>query len=196
LKGLHRLVAIFIMVFFFLPAFCQERDTIVIMTTDTISKSDRTNQKDSLFLAKHSPKKATIYSAVLPGLGQIYNRKYWKVPIVYAGFGGLIYGIVYNTDQYKYYKEHYVYMLDNNLTEWDGMTISQAEAYKDFHKRWKNLFSLATAGFYVLQILDANVDASLINYDISEDIALVIEPAIILCDGINNSVGLRCCLNF
>lgn len=149
-----------------------------------------------MFLATHSPKKASIYSAVCPGLGQIYNHKYWKVPIVYAGFGGMIYGIIFNTDKYQYYKEQYKYMLDNNLTEWEDLTIKQAEVYKDFHKRWRDLFSIGTAGFYVLQIIDATVDAHLINYDISEDIALIIEPAILSCNGINNSVGLRCCLSF
>ena len=195
MKGLYQLPAVIILVFFFLPAFCQEKDTLVIIT-DTVPKSDRIEQKDSIFLAKHSPKKATIYSAVLPGLGQIYNHKYWKVPIVYAGFGGLIYGIVYNDNKYDYYKEQYKYMLDNNLTEWKDLTIQQAEVYKDYHKRYRDLFYIGTAGFYVLQIIDATVDAHLINYDISEDIALIIDPAILLCNNNNNAVGLRCCLSF
>lgn len=168
----------------------------MVIITDTVPKSDRISQKDSIFLAKHSPRKATIYSAVLPGLGQIYNHKYWKVPIVYVGFGGLIYGIIYNADQYNYYKEKYKYMVDNNLTEYEDVTIEQAEVYKDFHKRYRDLFYIGTAGFYVLQILDANVDAHLINYDINEDIALIIDPVILSCNGINNSIGLRCCLSF
>ena len=195
MKGLYQLPAVIILVFFFLPAFCQEKDTLVIIT-DTVPKSDRIEQKDSIFLAKHSPKKATIYSAVFPGLGQIYNHKYWKVPIVYAGFGGLIYGIVYNDNKYDYYKEQYKYMLDNNLTEWEDLTIQQAEVYKDYHKRYRDLFYIGTAGFYVLQILDATVDAHLINYDISEDIALIIDPAILSCNNNYNAVGLRCCLSF
>jgi hypothetical protein len=195
LKGLHKLPVVIVLVSFFLPSFCQERDTLVIIT-DTISKSEKIAQKDSIFLARHSPKKASIYSAVLPGLGQIYNHKYWKVPIIYAGFGGLVYGVIYNADNYQYYKDKYKYMLDNNLTEWEGITIRQAEVYKDFHRRWRDLLSIGTAGFYVLQILDATVDAHLINYDISEDIALIIDPAIFSYNGINNSVGFRCCLSF
>jgi hypothetical protein len=195
LKRLYQLPAVIILVFFFLPAFCQEKDTLVIIT-DTVPKSDKSSQKDSIFLAEHSPRKATIYSAVLPGLGQIYNHKYWKVPIVYVGFGGLIYGIIYNNDQYQFYKEKYKYMVDNNLTEWEDVTIEQAEVYKDFHKRWRDLFYIGTAGFYVLQILDANVDAHLINYDISEDVALIIDPAILSYNGINNTIGFRCCLSF
>jgi hypothetical protein len=183
------------LVFCFLPVLSQERDTLIIIT-DTISKSDRRAQKDSTFLARHSPRKASIYAAVLPGLGQIYNHKYWKVPIVYAGFGGLIYGIIYEANGYTKYKTLYIEMLDNNLNEKDGVTIRQAEVYKDFHRRWRDLFSIATAGFYVLQIIDATVDAHLINYDISEDITLVIDPTILSCNGIYNSVGIKCCLSF
>lgn len=195
MKGLYRLPAVFVLVFCFLPAFCQERDTLVIMT-DTVPESDKISQKDSIFFATHSPRKASIYSAVLPGLGQIYNHKYWKVPIVYAGFGGLIYGVIYNGDKYKYYKEQYKYMLDNNLTEYEDLTLQQAEVYKDFHKRYRDLFAIGLAGFYALQIIDATVDAHLINYDISEDIALIIDPTLLLCGGNSNTVGIRCCLSF
>jgi hypothetical protein len=183
------------MVFCFLPGLCQEKDTLISIT-DTLTRAERKAQKDSAFIANHSPRKASIYSAVLPGMGQIYNRKYWKVPIVYAGFGGLIYGIIYEADHYNFYKEKYKYMLDNNLSEYEGISIRQAEVYKDFHRRWRDLFSIGTAGFYVLQIIDATVDAYLINYDISEDIALIVEPALLSCNGGYNSVGIKFCLSF
>lgn len=195
MKGLNRLPALLLLVFCFLPALGQEKDTLII-SSDTISITDINTQKDSTFLAKHSPRKASIYSAVLPGLGQIYNHKYWKVPIVYAGFGGLIYGIIYSGDHYNFYKEKYKYMLDNNLSEYEGISIRQAEVYKDFHRRWRDLFAIGTAGFYVLQIIDATVDAHLINYDISEDIALVVDPEILSYNGIYNAVGIKCCLSF
>jgi hypothetical protein len=194
LKGLYRLSAVILIVFYFLPGLCQERDTLII--TDTISKAYLKAQKDSAFIANHSPRKASIYSAILPGLGQIYNHKYWKVPIVYAGFGGLIYGIIYEADHYTFYKGKYKYMLDNNLSEYEGISIRQAEVYKDFHRRWRDLFSIGTAGFYALQIIDATVDAYLIDYDISEDIALKVEPTLLSCDGGYNTVGIKFCLSF
>lgn len=163
---------------------------------DTLSRAERKAQKDSAFIADHSPRKASIYSAVLPGLGQIYNRKYWKVPIVYAGFGGLIYGIIYEADHYNFYKGKYKYMYDNDLTEYEGISIRQAEVYKNFYRRWRDLFSIGIAGFYVLQIIDATVDAHLIDYDISDDIALVIDPTLLSCQGNYNAVGIKFCLSF
>ncbi len=195
MKGLYRLPAVILIVFCFLPGFCQEKDTLISIT-DTLTRSEKKAQKDSIFLTNHSPRKASIYSAVFPGLGQIYNRKYWKVPIVYAGFGGLVYGIIYEARGYNKYKDLYKQMLDNNLNELDGITIRQAEVYKDFHRRWRDLFSIGTAGFYALQIIDATVDAYLINYDISEDITLVVEPALLSCSGGNNTVGIKFCLSF
>ena len=90
-----------------------------------------------------------MYSAVFPGMGQIYNKRYWKVPIVYAGFGGLVYGILYNGENYRINKDLYKYMLDNQLTEYDQVTLKQAEVYKDFHKRYRDLFIIVSAGLIV-----------------------------------------------
>ena len=178
-----------------LTGFTQDRDTLIIIATpDTATKA--LSEKDSLFIANHSARKASIYSAVLPGLGQIYNRKYWKVPIVYAGLGGLTYGVIYNADKYQYYKDIYKYMLDHNLNEWEGMSRLQAEAYKKFHRRYRDLFVIITAGFYIIQIIDANVDANLIDYDISEDLSLIIDPVFMPTIGKNHTVGIRCCLSF
>jgi hypothetical protein len=192
---LYRLISVILIVFSFLPGLCQEKDTLMSIS-DTLTRAERKAQKDSIFIANHSPRKASIYSAVLPGLGQIYNRKYWKIPIVYGGFGGLIYGIIYEADHYSFYKEKYKYMLDNNLSEYEGISIRQAEVYKDFHRRWRDLFSIGTAGFYALQIIDATVDAYLIDYDISEDISLVVEPTFLSFNGDHNAVGIKFCLSF
>jgi len=137
-----------------------------------------------------------MYSAVFPGMGQIYNKRYWKVPIVYAGFGGLVYGILYNGDNYKINKDLYKYMIDNNVSEYDGVTIKQAEVYKDFHKRYRDLFIIVSAGFYGLQIIDAIVDAHLIDYDVSPNLTFTVDPAWQSSPAGIQSFGLRCCLSF
>ena len=157
-------------------------------------------------LQEHSPHKAAMYSAVLPGLGQIYNRKYWKVPLVYGGLGGFGYGIVWNSRRYRFYFDLYKYMLDNNLQELEGRSFKEVEWYKNTHLRYKNLMIILTVGFYALQIVDASVDAYLINFDISDDISLKVDPVMLGPDyagpgfpgtsGSKASFGLRCCLSF
>ncbi len=137
-----------------------------------------------------------MYSAVFPGMGQIYNRKYWKVPIVYAGFGGLVYGIIYEGNHYRTNKDLYKYMRDNQLSQWGGVTIKQAEVYKDFHKRYHDLFIIISAGFYGLQIIDAIVDAHFVDYDVSDDLTFTIDPAYLPSPAGFQSFGLRCCLSF
>jgi len=173
----------------------QDRDTLISMPSPNLPSKARL-EKDSIFIAHHSALKASIYSAVLPGLGQVYNRKYWKVPIVYAGLGGLAYGVKFNGDKYHLYKDKFKYMLDNQLDEWEGITLKEAEFYKNYHRRYRDLFTIITAGYYIIQIVDASVDANLIDYDISEDLSLLIDPVLIPCQGKNNSFGLRCCLSF
>ena len=179
----------------FLPGVAQDRDTTIYIPSPDILSETR-SEKDSLFIAHHSTRKASVYSAVLPGLGQVYNRKYWKVPIVYAGLGGLVYGAKFNGDKYQFYKDKYKYMLDNNLNEWEGISKKEAEFYKNYHRRYRDFFTIITAGFYILQVVDASVDANLIDYDISEDLSLFIDPVLIPCQGRNHSFGLRCCLSF
>ena len=163
---------------------------------DTVIVTGDIDEVDSMFLAQHSPSKAGMYSAVFPGMGQIYNRRYWKVPIVYAGFGGLVYGIIYNGENYRENKDLYKYMRDNQLYEWEGVTIKQAEVYKDFHKRYRDLFIIVSAGFYGLQIIDAIVDAHLIDYDVSDDLTFTVDPFYQPSPACIQSFGLRCCLSF
>ena len=178
-----------------LPLQCQVSDPLNTYR-DTVIVTGDIDEVDSLFLASHSPGKAGMYSAVLPGMGQIYNRRYWKVPIVYAGFGGLVYGIIYNGENYRENKDIYKYMRDNQLNEWEGITLKQAEVYKDFHKRYRDLFIIVSTGFYGLQIIDAIVDAHLIDYDVSDDLSFTVDPYYQPSPAGIQSFGLRCCLSF
>lgn len=150
------------------------------------------------FLPEHSPRKAAMYSAVFPGMGQIYNRKYWKVPIVYAGMGTLMYSAIWNGRRYRHYFDKYKYMteIDPPLPELDGQSLREVEWYKDSHLRYRNLFVILSVGFYALQIVDANVDAHLIDFDISEKLTLTLDPAMLGPGDNEATFGLRCCLNF
>ena len=134
----------------------------------------------------HSPKKATIMSACLPGLGQIYNRKWWKVPIVYAGLGGIGYLAYNNYSEYSSYLHAYEYKT-GDLPE--GVTLnqyetdlankysdSQLQTYKESYRRDFELYSILTVAWYGLNILDACVDGHLYTYDIGDDLSLSIDP--------------------
>lgn len=150
------------------------------------------------FRLQHSPRKAALYSAVFPGMGQIYNRKYWKVPIVYAGMVALGYSAIWNGRQYNHYFDKYKYMTESDppLEDHEGQSLREVEWYKDAHLRYRNLFIIFSVGFYALQIVDANVDAHLIDYDISEDLSFTVDPVLLQPYDNPATFGLRCCLNF
>lgn len=165
-------------------------------------------KRDSLLIEKenkpviidtsyHDPQKAVIYSAILPGLGQIYNKKIWKAPIIYVGFGTLAYFIDRNQ---RYYTDLKSKLLDPDyeLKYFDGdFTEDQLTLGKDTFKRWRDLSIIGTFGFYVLQILDATVDAYMFNWDVDENISLKIEPASLPNPYLANySLGIRASLSF
>jgi len=126
-----------------------------------------------------SPRKAAILSSVLPGLGQIYNKRYWKVPIIYAGLLTSTYYINDNNIQYKRYKNAYLKRLDNNPNNDDFVgeySSCDLLILKDFYRRNREISILCFLGTYIINILDASVDSHLFDYDISEDISLQIKP--------------------
>jgi Family of unknown function (DUF5683) len=141
--------------------------------------------------------RATMLAVAFPGLGQIYNRKVWKIPLVYAGFGALIYSVGFNSKNYNMYIKAYQDFTDNSpntisyqhLIAADPSTYDPVKApnsysyYKDamlrmvdYYKRYRDLSYIGIAGWYLVSILDANVDASLFNYDISPNLNITLLP--------------------
>jgi len=124
------------------------------------------------------PRRASLMSAILPGLGQAYNRKYWKIPIIYAGFGGLGYLFAVNQDQYKFYQKNLIAENDDdpnttNETRWDGEDL---RLQKVAYRKKRDIAGVGIALLYILNIIDANVDAHLKTFDVSDDLSLRIEP--------------------
>lgn len=137
--------------------------------------------EDSIVLKpKHSPKKAALLSAVLPGAGQVYNRKYWKLPIVYAGLGGLGTWIGLNAKNSKGYTNAYKLQLDddpNTIGSFKGISDeNQLSVKRDQAKRSLDLSIILTSVFYALNIVDAAVDAHLFEYSITDDLSVKIMP--------------------
>lgn len=120
-----------------------------------------------------TPAKAAFYSAVLPGLGQAYNKKYWKIPLVYGAMGTSLYFYLDNNKKYHQYRDAYKRRLegynDDNFTYLDNNRLI---AGQKFYQRNRDLSALVTLGFYVLNIIDANVDAALIQFNVDENLSV------------------------
>lgn len=167
-----------------------------------------------------NPKKALWLAIVIPGGGQIYNRKYWKLPLIYGGFVGCMYALHWNDTMYRDYSQAYVdimdtdpdtksyenflppgYNVDNNLQRIQKLFQSK----KDYYRRYRDLSVFCFIGVYLLSVVDAYVDAELSSFDISRDLSMKVRPTIInRKDGLgithsalkNNSYGVQCSLTF
>ncbi|MBP5799851.1 MAG: hypothetical protein J6W43_08070 [Prevotella sp.] len=164
-----------------------------------------------------NPKRALWLALVIPGGGQIYNRKYWKLPLIYGGFLGCLYAMNWNNSQYKDYSQAYLDLSDKDPSTASynkflhlGMQITPAneERYKDIFRkrkdkfrRWRDLSFFVLCGVYALSVIDAYVDAELSVFDISKDLSLKVEPTVLDNHTSRNplsssAVGLQCSLNF
>lgn len=162
-------------------------------------------------------KRAMWLAIVLPGAGQIYNRKYWKLPLVYGGITGCIYAITWNNQMFHDYSQAYMDIMDNdpNTDSYNdflhlGNVVDESNKSryqelfrkrKDRYRRWRDLSVFALIGVYALSVIDAYVDASLSEFDISDDLSLSVSPTVIdarSTGGVSKSpaIGVGCSLRF
>ena len=124
-------------------------------------------------------KKASLYSAIIPGAGQIYTEKYWKIPIIYSGLIASAYYIKQNNDQYKLYRSTYLNRInnDNNTDQFQAEYSNQdLVTLTDFYRRNREVSTLLFTLTYLLNIIDASVSAHLFSFDVSEDLSMNIKP--------------------
>mgnify|MGYP000958579584 FL=1 len=155
-----------------------------------IAKAQQQVQK--AFVPK--PTKALWLSLVLPGAGQIYNRKYWKLPIIYGGFLGCAYALTWNQMMYRDYSQAYLDIMDDDpntksyldmlpprydITGREDQFKKIFKRKKDFYRRYRDLSAFCFIGVYLLSVVDAYVDAQLSEFDISPDLSMKVEPAVI-----------------
>ena len=142
-----------------------------------------------------SPKKASIYSALVPGAGQFYTKKYWKIPIIYAGLITSASYIKSNQDQYLLYKKTYIKRLDGTNTDEFTNIYNDNELINlvEYHKRNRDISILLFSLTYLLNIVDASANAHLFNYNISEDIGFQLKP---LDYANNNTTGIILSIKF
>ena len=179
-----------------------------------IAKAQQQVQK--AFVPK--PTKALWLSLVLPGAGQIYNRKYWKLPIIYGGFLGCAYALTWNQMMYRDYSQAYLDIMDDDpntksyldmlpprydITGREDQFKKIFKRKKDFYRRYRDLSAFCFIGVYLLSVVDADVDAQLSEFDISPDLSMKVEPAVIgtpkLMGGTTSgraAYGVGCSLRF
>ena len=189
-----------------------------VTLSELLSKGKKKKSKRNWSTWRPEPKRALWMAAVIPGGGQIYNRKYWKLPIIYGGFIGCYYAMRWNGMMYKDYSQAYLDLMDDNPETQSynqfmhlGRVIddSNRSTYenkfkrrKDYYRRYRDMSAFIIIGVYALSIIDAYVDASLSEFDISEDLSMRVTPAVIKNgNNVTNpfksaAVGLHCSLNF
>ncbi|MGO3181689.1 MAG: DUF5683 domain-containing protein [Aequorivita sp.] len=145
-----------------------KKDEKVIVVKDSILPKDEYNPL--------APAKAAFYSAVLPGLGQVYNKRYWKIPIIYAGMAAGVYFYKQNDDDYNRFRDAYKRRLAGYTDdEFEGISNDRLINAQKSAQKNKSISIIVSAAFYLLNIIDANVDAHLRQYEVSEDLSL--EPS-------------------
>ncbi len=191
-----------------------EKDSLTTTLTPTLQKH---KEKRDWNTWRPNPKRAMWLAIVLPGAGQIYNRKYWKLPLVYGGFVGCIYAMQWNNMMFRDYSKAYQDIMDTDPTTQSynqflhlGTKITDEnkaqyqsifKSRKDRYRRWRDLSFFCLLGVYALSIVDAYVDASLSEFDISDDLTLRVEPAVMNSPVTGmafrpSAIGLHCSLTF
>lgn len=158
------IIALFLFIVGNTAVFAQTETEAMLVAKDTL----KSNDIDPL-----TPAKAAFFSAVLPGLGQAYNKKYWKIPLVYGALGTSIYFYVDNNKKYHQYRDAYKSRLEGYFT--DDLAFldnNRLIAGQKFYQRNRDLSALVTLAFYALNILDANVDAALIQFNVDENLSV------------------------
>jgi len=171
----------------------------------TIAQEEKNNTTEELIVKTNgeirepidplSPARAAFYSAVIPGLGQAYNKKYWKIPIIYAALGTSIYFYIDNNNEYNRYRDAYKRRLAGFEDDefFGSVATNRLIDAQDTLRRNKELSLLITIGFYVLNIIEANVNAHLLQYNVDDNLSLQPHYKI---DEFDNSGSLGLTLNF
>ena len=164
----------------------------------------------------HSPHRASMYAAIFPGLGQAYNKQYWKIPLVFGGFGGVAYAISFNSERYNYYRGAYRDFIIRDpanksyLDILKGTNIDEAYIYsnadwfqrylnnsKQRFKRYRDLSYAGLVAWYLITIIDASIDAHFYYFDVSDDLSFQIDPTYMhINNDIGGAVGLQLRITF
>ena len=168
---------LFAALIFATPLWAQD-DSIRVVQPDRTSDLSDTLLIQS-YAQRFNPTRASFLAAVLPGMGQIYNKKYWMLPLVYGGFAAIGYGLNFYQDLYKDYKGQLFYILENDTNQSrEGFTEDQLRPAIDQARHERDFMIILMAGMYILQIIDAHVDAHLKEFDVNPNLQVRMQPMI------------------
>ena len=173
-------------------------DSTSLDQPDTLQVSSKQEAK----IRKIIPKKATIRSLMLPGLGQIYNHQYWKLPFIYGGLGAAIFAFQFNQRNYlKYeaaYREAYnqpkadsIYQVKVAIVDGRKISVTQLQQASNQYHQWRDLTIILTAAGWALNAVEANVAAHMITFDLTDDISMRVRPKVISVPGVGIIPGIR-----
>ncbi|WP_319800107.1 DUF5683 domain-containing protein [Flavobacterium sp. N2270] len=166
---MKKYILFIVLSFFTLNSYAQNELSLKVKDTTTVPTS----------INPLSPAKAGFYSAILPGLGQAYNKKYWKIPVIYVGLGAGIYFYTWNNKKYHDFRNEYKRRLDGtsdpNHPIYGGLDDSRLISGQKFHQKNRDLSALITAAIYILNIVDANVDAHLMQFNVNDNLSITPE---------------------
>ena len=182
----------------------QQVDKKVLAGSDTVEPligAEKVVLADSIVVFnktefKPNPTRAVLYSAIFPGLGQVYNRKYWKLPIIYGGVLGLTYAITWNGNMYSDYNQAFKDLVTGSGTSYNNFVprgydvlenkdrwVDRFRKQKDFFRRNRDLAIIVAVGVYALCMIDAYVDAQLYDFDMSPDLSMRVVPVVMMPSG-------------
>ena len=188
---MYKYILVTFLLFFTYNTFAQQDGKLGVEGVE-MAKKDTTN---------HSPKLAGYMSMALPGLGQAYNKKYWKIPIIYAGFTGLVYLVIDNHKSYTEFRDAYIARIEDTPGNEDILpqyTTENIRVLKNIYWKDRDFYIIMTITLYAIQALDAVVDAHFFYYDMSNDLSFRIRPSIEPTLGTYhaNVTGIGVSLNF
>lgn len=171
-------------------------DSVALVSSDSLKRAKELHKK-----TYSVPRRVTVMSALLPGLGQVYNNHYWKVPVIYAGIGGFAWMFVANNREYNYYRNNLraIYDDDSSTTNITGYSDENVQVQKVIYRKRRDLAGIGIAAVYLLNVIDANVSAHLKTFDVSDDLSLQVLPQQGIwpvSGGIAYSAGVTLKLNF
>jgi hypothetical protein len=193
---------IFLALFLTVTALNASAQDSVAVSKDSLVVEDRDTVLFQSYAARYDPRKALLYAAVLPGLGQIYNKKYWKLPLVYGGMFALGYAINFYQDGYTEYKAKLYFNLENGCADddciypGDSYTTANYRRIVDQYKRERDFMIILMGGVYLLQIIDAHVDAHLKEFDLNPKLQMSVRPTVEQNELIGRQSGISIILKF